>query len=326
MDVLEATCDLNRHECEVTGPLDEPVSAAYGVGRCRGRAVGIVESGKACGLHLIPADRRDPMITTTRGVGELLRVLVRGPEPVEHILLGLGGSGTVDGGLGMASALGWRFLDGAGRPVPPGGRGLAVLESILPPSSTASDGVPGERAPTVLADVDNPLLGPDGAAGVYGPQKGASPDQVRQLEEGLARLADLIRRELGREVAWIPGGGAAGGLGAAAVAFLGGELVSGSDRVLEALRFDAHLAEADILITGEGAVDRQSVMGKVVGKVVERGRGLGLSVLVIAGRIDAELPEGVFGVDSGGRRLDADGLADLAAAGLARLLEEGSPG
>lgn len=326
LDVLAALRDLNPYECEVAGPLGEPVSAAYGIGRCGGRKIGVVESGNACGLHLIPSDRRDPMITTSRGVGELMRVLVRGPQRVQHILLGLGGSGTVDGGLGMAAALGWRFLDRAGRPVPPGGHGLAVLESIIPPASIASGAVPGELAPTVLADVDNPLLGHNGAATVYGPQKGASPEQVRRLEEGLARLADLIRREFGRDVASIPGGGAAGGLGAAAVAFLGGELVSGADWMLEAVDFEAHLSAADVVITGEGAVDRQSGMGKVVGKVVESARDRGVAVLVIAGRVDTELPEGVARVDSGGRMVDADGLADLAVVGLTRLLEEGFPG
>lgn len=326
LDVLAAARDLNRYECEVAGPLGEPVVAAYCIGRSGGRTFGVVESGRACGLHMIPHDRRNPMITTSRGVGELVRVLGDGPQAVEHILLGLGGSGTVDGGLGMASALGWRFLDRAGRSVPPGGHGLAALDSIIPPSSNELETLPGQLAPTVLADVDNPLLGPDGAAAVFGPQKGASPEQVRRLEEGLARLADLIRTELGRDVARVPGGGAAGGLGAAAIAFLGGELVSGADRVLEAVDFEAKLAEADLVITGEGAVDRQSGMGKVVGKVVERARERGVAVLVVAARIDTELPEGVAGVDSGGRRLDPDGLADLTAAGLSRLLEEGSPG
>jgi glycerate kinase len=282
-----------------TGPLGAPA---------RGRVLwrggeGVVETADACGLHLIPAAGRDPLSATTYGVG----ALVRAAAGADRIVLGLGGSATVDGGAGLAQALGWRLLDDAGRPVPPGGGGLLRLARILPPLQ------PVALPPVVgLADVETPLLGPRGAAPVFAPQKGADADAVRILEAGLARLAERIEGDLGREVAGVAGGGAAGGLGAGIVAFLGGELVPGSAWVLEVTGFDALLGRARLLVTGEGSYDAQTGLGKVVGEAIRRARRARVPVLLVAGRIEAPPPPGVRGVDGAGRMLTPQALKEIA--------------
>ncbi|HEX9107168.1 MAG TPA: glycerate kinase, partial [Longimicrobiales bacterium] len=215
----------------VTGPLGDSVQAPL---LFRGESA-VVESADACGLHLVPRERRNPLLTTTRGVGQLLRAAAALPA-VRQIACGLGGSATVDGGAGLASALGFRLLDGAGSDLPDGGGALQRLARIEPP-------VGGTDLPPVLAlcDVESPLLGPDGAAAVFGPQKGATSDGVARLEAGLERLAERIRLDLGLDVAALPGAGAAGGLGAGLVAFAGARLTGGSAWVLDAVGFESAL-------------------------------------------------------------------------------------
>lgn len=294
---------------DVPGPMGGAVRARYllvpgGV---------VVETAEACGLHLLPPSGLDPLRATTLGVGKLVRAALadagaRQPAMPPRLVLGLGGSGTVDGGLGMAVALGFTALDAGGRPVPPGGGGLEGLATLLPP--------PGRVAPgpvLALADVTAPLMGERGAARVFAPQKGADAAAVERLEAGLGRLAARLQADLGRDVADLPGAGAAGGLGAGCVAFLGAELVPGAPWVLDGVGFDAHLARAALVVTGEGAVDAQTGLGKVVGEVLARAGRTGVPVLVLAGSVAAELPPGSWGADAGGARLDAAGLADLAA-------------
>ncbi len=294
----------------VSGPLGEPVRAPLIVEEMR---VAVVESADACGLHLVPEDRRDPLRTTTRGVGELLRAA--GRFPVREIACGLGGSATVDGGAGMAQALGFRLLDPTGAELPPGGGALERLARIEPPRERAA------LPPIVgLCDVTSPLLGPHGAAPVFAPQKGADALGIARLEAGLQRLAERIRLDLGLDVAALPGGGAAGGLGAGLVAFAGATLRSGSDWVLAAVDFDAALARARLVVTGEGAYDEQSALGKLTGEVIRRARARGLPVLLLCGTIRVPLPEGVTGLTGGGRLLTPAALAELAAEGCARLL------
>lgn len=313
LDAL-AVVGLHEQHVRVDGPLGDPVRARFGLGQ----GLAVVETAEACGLHLVPEERRDPMRASTRGVGALILAALassrsRGQNP--QLVLGLGGSATVDGGLGMASALGWRLLDDAGRPVPPGGQGLESLSTIHPPAG-------GWNAParvTALSDVSAPLVGERGAARVFGPQKGASPADVERLEAGLARLGDLLTTITGNEVASRPGAGAAGGLGAAAVAFLGAELRSGSDWVLERTGARALLARATLVVTGEGSVDAQTGMGKLVGEVMDAARREGVPVLVIAGRIEGALPEGVRGFDGAGAVLDEEALAALAERGVLAL-------
>ncbi len=213
----------------------------------------------ASGLELVPAARRDPGVTTTRGTGELVRdALGRGAR---ELLLGIGGSATNDGGSGLATALGVRFLDSAGHELPPGGLALARLARL---DRSGLEPRLAEVTVRVACDVDNPLLGERRASRVYGPQKGASPEMVEQLDAALANYAEVVLRDLGRDIREVPGAGAAGGLGAGLLAFCGATLSSGIDLVLDAVGFEAHLAGADLVITGEGRLDEQTLQGKTI--------------------------------------------------------------
>ncbi len=285
---------------EVAGPLGVPTRAR--LLRLAGAAV--IESAEACGLHLVPAERRDPLRASTAGVGQLLLAAARGAAG--EIVLGLGGSATVDGGTGMARALGWRFFGAAGRPLEEGGGALRELRRIDRAGRALDARV------VALCDVDNPLLGPRGAARVYGPQKGASPADVEALERGLGRLAELLESQFALQVAELPGAGAAGGLGAGALAFLGAELVSGAEWMIERAGLREILLRADLVITGEGSFDAQSAMGKVTGRVIEAAHAAGVPVLLVCARVAGPLPAGVEAVDGGGRPLAEDDLVQLA--------------
>lgn len=292
---------------EVSGPLGSLTRARL----LRSGGVAVVESAEACGLHLVPVDLRDPLRATTRGVGQLLLAATRGGAG--EIILGLGGSATVDGGSGMARALGWRFLGSEGRLVAEGGGALPELERIARPGGTL-----GARV-VALCDVDNPLLGERGAVRVYAPQKGAGPIQLQRLEAGLTRLAEVVVEQLGVRVADLAGAGAAGGLGAGARAFLGAELRSGADWMIEQVGLRKLLARADLLISGEGRFDAQSGMGKLTGRVVEASLAAGVPVLLVCGSVEGPLPSGVTAVDGGGRRLaEADLVRLMRDACLAR--------
>lgn len=310
LDAVQSALGGRRLEVRVSGPLGEPVRAAW----LDTGALRVVETAEANGLHHVPSDRRDPLRTSTFGVGELLRAAEGAPGHPAPLVVGLGGSATVDAGAGMARALGWRLLDARGEPIVAGGMGLETLAAIEPPDE------PQVRPPLVLADVTNPLLGPAGAAPVYAPQKGASPREVERLARGLERWARVVERDLGRDVAMIEAGGAAGGLGAAFAALLDAPPVRGAPWVLDAAGFDARLARADVVVTGEGAWDAQSSMGKVVGEVVERARAKGVPVLLVAGSIAGDLPPGVVGLAGGARSVDEAGLARLTRDGLRALL------
>ena len=274
---VEALVTANRGQyltAHVEGPLGDPVTATYG----RIGSGAVVELAAASGLTLIPAERRDPRRTSTFGFGQLL-LATRRPDTV-RLIVGIGGSATNDGGAGMAQALGYRLLDAAGRDLPRGGAALARLERI-----DASRFEPW--APTVevkvACDVTNPLTGPRGASAVYGPQKGADAAAVRELDAALARLAQVIERDLGKRVADVPGAGAAGGTGAGLMAFLDAALVPGAPLVVEAARLDAALAGADLVITGEGRVDEQTAYGKAPGEVAKRAQAAGVPVILLAG-------------------------------------------
>jgi glycerate kinase len=253
----------------------------------------LIEMAEVNGLALLAASERDPTRTSTRGTGVLLRHAV--DRGATRLWLAIGGSATVDGGTGAARALGWRFLDADGEPVAEGGGTLAAIRRIVPPVSDPL----AEVEVQVLCDVDNPLLGPRGAAHIFGPQKGATPDQVDELERGLANLARRIEDDLGLDVRNLAGAGAAGGLGAGAVAFAGASLVSGVDAVMEASKLADALRGADWVVTGEGAFDDQSLHGKVASGVVRRAREAGARVAVVAGSLgltDAQARAG--GVDA----------------------------
>ncbi len=235
----------------------------------------LVEMARCAGLPLLSTAARSPLQATTRGVGELLDDARE--HGAETITLAVGGSATVDGGVGAARALGWRFLDARGGELPEGGGALATLDRILAPSAPFP--VPIE----VLCDVTNPLLGPRGAARVFAPQKGASPSDVDRLEEGLSRLADLFRNQHGLDPSRIPGAGAAGGLAFGAMAFLGARLSSGVQAVLRLTHFQQKAKEADWIVTGEGRFDAQSLDGKVVAGVLDGARAGHARVAVVSG-------------------------------------------
>ncbi|MDX1675064.1 MAG: glycerate kinase [Longimicrobiales bacterium] len=310
LTALEAVGGGKGQGARVAGPLGTSVTARFLIQDDRI----VVETAEACGLHLVPTTLRDPDRASTRGVGELLRAAVdAAADPSEKTLVvGLGGSATVDAGAGMVSALGWELLDGSGDPIRAGGRGLLDLHAIEPPEEPVA--LPDR---VVLADVQNPLLGEQGAARIFAPQKGASPDDVVVLERGLERWVAVVERELGKNVAALPGAGAAGGLGAAFAAFLDAPPQLGAGWLLDAVGFDAALAEADVVVTGEGAWDEQSSMGKVTGAVVERATKAGVPVLVVAGSVDAPAPEGAQVVG---------GAEELDTGAIAALVEEAMPG
>jgi glycerate kinase len=263
-------------DCRVNGPLAEMMVDA-GYAWFPEERMAALEMASAAGLPLLRPEQYNPMKTTTLGVGELIgRAVERGAQT---ILLGVGGSATMDCGIGAASALGWQFQDREGHSVRYGAEALLRVERIVPPAESLPCRV------QVLCDVTNPLTGPRGAARVYGPQKGAAPDMIEKIESGMQRFAEQIRRQTGIEVQELAGAGAAGGLAAGAVAFMQGELVSGIQRVMRAVRFEERCADADWIITGEGRLDDQSVQGKVLSGVLDVARRTGAKVAVIAGEV-----------------------------------------
>jgi glycerate kinase len=266
----------------------------------------VIETADACGLHLVPAAGRDPMRADTRGVGELVAVCLE--QGATDIAMGLGGSATVDGGTGLGRVFGYRFLGPDGADLPPGGGSLESLARVEPGPPLAPEAVV-----TAIADVRGPLTGPDGAARRFGPQKGASPEEVEILETGLARLGDRLRDDLGRDVADLPGAGASGGLGAGCATFLGANLVSGSDWVLDRLGFAEALSEADLVVTGEGAWDATSGLGKITWEILRRATSVGVPALLVCAKVTGPTPPGVTAVGGDGAWLELDDVARLVA-------------
>lgn len=257
---------------QVTGPDGRPVDAAW---LLLPDGTAVVEMARAAGLPLLR--RPDPLGATTRGLGQLLAAVVADPA-VHRVMLTLGGSATTDGGTGALAALGARFVDADGAELPPGGGALARLARVDLGGLTP----PPDGGVQCLVDVTAPLLGPLGAAGQFGPQKGATPDQVTVLDGALARLADLLGGD--REA---PGAGAAGGTAYGFAACWGAEFVSGARAVAAAAGLDDALRDAALVVTGEGQFDAQSLRGKVVGDLVDRAGAAGVPVAVVAGRVDA---------------------------------------
>jgi glycerate kinase len=239
----------------------------------------VVEMASASGLELLSKEQLNPLKTTTYGTGELIKAAIE--YGASKILLAVGGSATVDGGVGAATAIGWEFLDDNEEPITLGGGGLERINTILH-TSDKQGSIPVE----VLCDVDNPLCGDNGAARVYGPQKGATPEMVQQLDAGLAHLARIVREQLNREIENVPGAGAAGGLAAGAIAFMNATLVSGIETVMAHSNLRSELESADWVITGEGCFDRQSLSGKVVAGVLKMARQSNTRVAVLAGQVN----------------------------------------
>lgn len=242
-------------ELTVTGPLGEPLSAFYGLSGDGKLAV--IEMAASSGLDKVEPHQRNPMITTTYGFGELIKDAL--DEGVEEILLGIGGSATNDGGAGMIQSLGGKLLDAENQMIEPTGAGLANLAKI-----DLSEMHPRikEVSIRVACDVDNPLTGKNGAAYIYGPQKGGTSKQIEQLDENLAHFARKIKKYLKQEIDHIPGAGAAGGLGAGLMAFLGGKLERGGDLLVDIMDLEEKIENADLVITGEGGINHQTIFGK----------------------------------------------------------------
>jgi glycerate kinase len=265
---------------EVLGPLGDPVSAAWALLPDR---TAVIETAAAAGLTLVPEGERDPLLTSTFGLGQVM------VEALDHgckrIIVGLGGSATNDGGAGLAQALGYRFHDHENRPIttPLSGGGLHQIGRI-----DAAGRHPRLADTEVVAacDVDNPLTGPRGASVVYGPQKGASKADVEVLDAGLAQLAERLRRELSRDVAGVPGAGAAGGLGAGLLAFADAKLRPGIDLVLDAVDFERRVAGCDLCLTGEGRLDGQSLSGKAILGVCRIAQKHGVPTRALVGSVD----------------------------------------
>ncbi|MGH3920001.1 MAG: glycerate kinase family protein [Pseudonocardiaceae bacterium] len=272
VDVLHNALGGIMHSARVTGPAGEPVAAHW----LQHETTGYLEAAQACGLHLVPSWQRDATTATSRGVGELLAA-VR-DAGLRTAVVGLGGSASSDGGAGALAALGAVAVDTAGQPLPPGGGALVLCARL--DGRAAVDGLRLVAA----ADVTNPLLGRYGAAEVFGPQKGAGPEQVRELEAALTRWADVLEQATGRAVRELPSGGAAGGLGAALLG-LGAERVSGVQLVAERSRLDDALDHAELVVTGEGSFDWQSLRGKLVTALAEGAARRGLPCIVLAGQV-----------------------------------------
>jgi glycerate 2-kinase len=305
LDVLRAPLRLEWIERPAADPLGRTVKARYGLSADQRTCV--VEMAEASGLQRLTLAERDPQLTSTFGTGQLLAdARTRGAR---RAVLAIGGSATNDAGIGAAAALGWRFLDGDGKDVVPDGGHLSKIMQLVPAPS------PFESM-EVLCDVTNPLYGPRGAAWIYGRQKGGSEAVLAELNEGLKHLAALVKVQLGRDVADLPGAGAAGGLGYGAVAFLGAQLRRGIEIVLDMTGFDAAARKADLIITGEGHLDGQSAQGKLIQGLCSRAQSV--PVIALCGKLSASSEQvraiglkGAFSINKDERPL-AEMLANTA--------------
>lgn len=277
LDAVAARITGTRIVAKTLDPLGRPITAAW---YCTS-AFALIEMALASGLaRLKGLEEYAPLQTSTRGTGLLIQDAL--DHGCQRLVIGLGGSATVDGGCGMAEALGFRLLDRDGHPIPEGGGGLARLDRI---ESTAADARLTQVRVIALTDVQNPLLGPSGAARLFAPQKGARPTEVEILEQNLAHWAAQVQRDLGQSVTTQPGAGAAGGLGAGCLAFLRARLTSGAQWVADQVGLRAAIQRADLVITGEGRLDQQTAFGKVPAYVARLAQALGKPVIALGGAV-----------------------------------------
>ncbi|MEM7230288.1 MAG: glycerate kinase [Planctomycetota bacterium] len=279
LDVANTIGSFDEVTVRVTGPRFEPVTARFLFDRIQKRAM--IAMTEASGMVLLPTDApRDPTVTTTVGTGELIRAAL--DAGAMRIVVGIGGSATNDGGVGMATALGWTFLRANDEPIRPVG---GELHAIAVLDSTGRDPRLDDIQLDVMCDVENPLCGPDGASAVYGPQKGATPDQVQLLDAGLAHLADALARTTGIDQRDEPGAGAAGGIGFGLRAFAGAHLRRGTEILVDWLALDDRLGDADLIVTAEGTLDEQTRMGKGPAAIADRAAHAGVPCIAIAGTV-----------------------------------------
>lgn len=281
--LIDATDGL-MYSLDVTGPLGSPVTAQFGI--MGDQKTAVIEMAEASGIHYVTQDTKNPLITTTYGTGELICACL--DKGIKKIIIGIGGSATNDGGAGMAEALGVQFLDKEGNPIPRGGGHLNQLDTI---DVSKIDPRLADVSLIVACDVTNPLCGETGASNVFGPQKGATPEMVKQLDFNLAHYADIVDRQLGKEVRNIPGAGAAGGLGAGLLIFTNATLQKGIDIVIEYSGLREKLTNADYVFTGEGGIDFQTQFGKTPYGVAQAAKELDKKVIAIAGHIGEGIEE-----------------------------------
>ncbi len=278
VDALVSATGGQIVKVKVTGPLGEPVESFFGI--LGDGTTAVIEMAAAAGLALVPPEHRNPMVTTTYGVGELIKAALG--AGCRRFIIGIGGSATNDGGAGMAQALGVRLLDATGNEIGFGGGALAKLVRI---DASRLDPRVREAEFLVACDVTNPLTGPNGASAVYGPQKGATAEMVAELDANLRHYAALIRRDLGVDVEAVPGAGAAGGLGAGLMAFCRAQLRRGVELVIEAARLPERVQRTQMVITGEGRLDFQTGFGKVPYGVAQVAKRFSKPVLAIVGQL-----------------------------------------
>lgn len=282
-DLLMERFSGKTFEVPVQDPLGKPITASFGL---IDPATAIIELASASGLRLLPADGLNPLRASTTGTGQLLRAAL--DKGARRIILCIGGSATVDGGIGILSALGARFLDGEGAALPPIPERLPELKSI--DLSGLSPGLSKEKVEVIVfCDVNNILLGPAGSAAVFGPQKGATPAMVQQLDAALSHLRDIALATTGKDMAAVTYGGAAGGTAAGLYALLNAQLVNGADYFLQYTGFDVHLEKADLVITGEGSIDEQTLQGKGPFAVAKKAHRHKIPVIGLAGKVPLEL-------------------------------------
>lgn len=268
--------------CQVYDPLMRTITSSYGIIHQNGKNTAIIDMASASGITLISEKERDPFITTTYGTGQLIAdAYSRG---CRHFIVGVGGSATNDAGKGMLEALGCRFLDVNGKTLAPGGKSLNEL-SFIDISEMDKSLLDSEF--TIICDVCNPLFGEQGAAYVFAPQKGASPAEIEILDNGLKRFAACVKTQFETDIAHLPGAGAAGGLGAAFIAFFNAVLKPGINTVLDVLCFENYLSGADLVITGEGKVDEQTLMGKVPQGILTLAQKYDIPVVILGGAVES---------------------------------------
>ncbi|MBY7025096.1 glycerate kinase [Clostridium botulinum] len=304
VEALVESTNGEIHEVEVLNPLGQKVNACFGM--LGNKTTAVIEMATASGIQLIKREDRNPLITTTYGTGELIKAAL--DKGIKHIIIGIGGSATNDGGAGMIQALGGKLLDSNGSEISFGGGALNKLENI---DLSSLDSRLKDTTIEVACDVTNPLIGEKGASAIFGPQKGATLEVVKELDTNLAHYADVIKRCLGKDIAYAEGAGAAGGLGAALLAFLDGKLKRGIDLVIKHTDLSEKVKGADFLFTGEGSIDSQTIFGKTPIGVAKVAKKENVQTIAFAGRVGKGVenlyPEGIdaiFGILTGVTDID----------------------
>ena len=321
VDALVQGMNGSLQQVRVTGPLGDPVDCAYGI--IEEEKMAVIEMSAAAGITLVPDEKKNPLFTTTYGVGEMIRDAIW--KGCRKFVVGIGGSATNDAGLGMLQALGFRFLDKSGHTLGTGGQ---IMEAVANIDTSGIHPALRETHFMVACDVANPFYGPDGAAYIFAQQKGADSNMVQRLDEGMQSLAEVIKKTTGKDITNYPGAGAAGGMGGGLLAFFNAELKPGTELLLKAIDFSEKIKGADLIITGEGKADRQTAMGKVPYGILKEAQKEHIPVIVLAGSIE-NLPElnkagfkGIFSIAPGPITLEKAMEPEFAKENITRLVSQ----